>query len=52
MFTILSVSSIATKLAHLRAALKERNKGRIKAEIFFLTLIMVLGISLILLSGK
>ena len=50
--TILTVSSLVTMGTLLAGAIKENNKGKIKADLFFITLILASGITLIMLSRK
>lgn len=49
---IVTISGLYLKSIHLLAAIKGKDKSRIKAELFFMSLIILLGVALIILTGK
>lgn len=49
---IILILALATKGTQLVAAIKENNKDQIKINLFFFSLILIIGLSLILFLPK
>lgn len=49
---VITVSALFIKGKHLFSAYKEKNKSRLKGELFLLSLILLIGVSLFIFFGK